>query len=183
MPRWGREWHATGLTCWIRSGLSEPQYVQFNGGFSQEQLNWLNEVLTFSDTNQEKVVIVSKYANRSFGYTGILEIGKLIHERTVIFVFWYLLSVKQILIPFWDYKITNCIGVWMFAWIYLRILCACSTPRRPEEGVRQVSSVIADSCELTCGCWELDPGPLVEQPVHLIAEPYLQPHWLHFFET
>ncbi|XP_075417175.1 manganese-dependent ADP-ribose/CDP-alcohol diphosphatase [Tenrec ecaudatus] len=40
-------------------GLSEPQFVQFNGGFSQEQLSWLNEVLTFSDTNQEKVVIVS----------------------------------------------------------------------------------------------------------------------------
>ncbi|XP_035572589.1 manganese-dependent ADP-ribose/CDP-alcohol diphosphatase isoform X2 [Canis lupus dingo] len=40
-------------------GLSEPQFVQFNGGFSQEQLNWLNEVLTFSDTNQEKVVIVN----------------------------------------------------------------------------------------------------------------------------
>ncbi|GAB1296242.1 Manganese-dependent ADP-ribose/CDP-alcohol diphosphatase [Apodemus speciosus] len=40
-------------------GLSEPQYVQFNGGFSQEQLNWLDKVLTFSDTNQEKVVIVS----------------------------------------------------------------------------------------------------------------------------
>nr|XP_020036046.1 manganese-dependent ADP-ribose/CDP-alcohol diphosphatase isoform X1 [Castor canadensis] len=40
-------------------GLSEPQFVQFNGGFSQEQLNWLNEILTFSDTNQEKVVIVS----------------------------------------------------------------------------------------------------------------------------
>ncbi|XP_059003330.1 manganese-dependent ADP-ribose/CDP-alcohol diphosphatase isoform X7 [Mustela lutreola] len=40
-------------------GLSEPQFVQFNGGFSQDQLNWLNEVLTFSDTNQEKVVIVN----------------------------------------------------------------------------------------------------------------------------
>ncbi|XP_070419532.1 manganese-dependent ADP-ribose/CDP-alcohol diphosphatase isoform X3 [Equus przewalskii] len=40
-------------------GLSEPQFVQFNGGFSQEQLNWLNEVLAFSDTNQEKVVIVT----------------------------------------------------------------------------------------------------------------------------
>ncbi|XP_029066804.1 manganese-dependent ADP-ribose/CDP-alcohol diphosphatase isoform X2 [Monodon monoceros] len=39
-------------------GLAEPQFVQFNGGFSQEQLNWLNEVLTFSDRNQEKVVIV-----------------------------------------------------------------------------------------------------------------------------
>ncbi|XP_059763744.1 manganese-dependent ADP-ribose/CDP-alcohol diphosphatase isoform X5 [Balaenoptera ricei] len=42
-------------------GLAEPQFVQFNGGFSQEQLNWLNEVLTFSDRNQEKVVIVSCY--------------------------------------------------------------------------------------------------------------------------
>lgn len=40
-------------------GLSEPQFVQYNGGFSQEQLNWLNEVLTFSDKNQEKVVIAS----------------------------------------------------------------------------------------------------------------------------
>ncbi|XP_040856908.1 manganese-dependent ADP-ribose/CDP-alcohol diphosphatase [Ochotona curzoniae] len=40
-------------------GLSEPQFVQFNGGFSREQLDWLNEVLTFSDTNQEKVVLVS----------------------------------------------------------------------------------------------------------------------------
>lgn len=47
------------------SGLHEPQFVQFNGGFSQEQLNWLNEVLTFSDRNQEKVVIVSKYLNDS----------------------------------------------------------------------------------------------------------------------
>lgn len=47
------------------SGLREPQFVQFNGGFSQEQLNWLNEVLTFSDRNQEKVVIVSKYLNDS----------------------------------------------------------------------------------------------------------------------
>ncbi|XP_070338106.1 manganese-dependent ADP-ribose/CDP-alcohol diphosphatase isoform X4 [Equus asinus] len=45
-------------------GLSEPQFVQFNGGFSQEQLNWLNEVLTFSDTNQEKVVIVTLHYHR-----------------------------------------------------------------------------------------------------------------------
>lgn len=47
------------------SGLREPQFVQFNGGFSEEQLNWLNAVLTFSDRNQEKVVIVSKYLNDS----------------------------------------------------------------------------------------------------------------------
>lgn len=55
------------------SGLREPQFVQFNGGFSQEQLSWLNEVLTFSDRNQEKVVIVSKYLNDC--YTSILENG------------------------------------------------------------------------------------------------------------
>ncbi|XP_027706031.1 manganese-dependent ADP-ribose/CDP-alcohol diphosphatase isoform X2 [Vombatus ursinus] len=39
-------------------GLSEPRFVQYNGGFSQDQLDWFNAVLTFSDTNQEKVVVV-----------------------------------------------------------------------------------------------------------------------------
>ncbi|TFJ99705.1 Tripartite motif-containing protein 7 [Platysternon megacephalum] len=40
------------------TGLAEPQFVEFNGGFSRAQLDWFNEVLTFSDTNQEKVVVV-----------------------------------------------------------------------------------------------------------------------------
>ncbi|XP_044838985.1 manganese-dependent ADP-ribose/CDP-alcohol diphosphatase isoform X3 [Mauremys mutica] len=40
------------------TGLAEPQFVEFNGGFSKAQLDWFNEVLTFSDTNQEKVVVV-----------------------------------------------------------------------------------------------------------------------------
>ena len=35
---------------------------------------------------------------------------------------------------------------------------------------------VTDSCELPCGCWELNPGPLVEQPVLLNTEPSLQPH-------
>ncbi|XP_074081222.1 manganese-dependent ADP-ribose/CDP-alcohol diphosphatase isoform X2 [Macrotis lagotis] len=39
-------------------GLSEPQFVQYNGGFSQDQLDWFEAVLTFCDTNQEKVVVV-----------------------------------------------------------------------------------------------------------------------------
>ncbi|XP_038606003.1 LOW QUALITY PROTEIN: manganese-dependent ADP-ribose/CDP-alcohol diphosphatase [Tachyglossus aculeatus] len=39
-------------------GLLEPQFVQFNGGFSQEQLAWFDQVLTFSDSNGEKVVVV-----------------------------------------------------------------------------------------------------------------------------
>ena len=31
-----------------------------------------------------------------------------------------------------------------------------------------------DSCELPCGCWELNLGPPREQPVLLTAEPSLQ---------
>lgn len=50
--------------------------MQFNGGFSQDQLNWLNDVLKFSDINQEKVVIVSKYVNCLSDYSSLLEIGK-----------------------------------------------------------------------------------------------------------
>ncbi|XP_051888901.1 manganese-dependent ADP-ribose/CDP-alcohol diphosphatase [Pristis pectinata] len=34
------------------------RFLGFNGGFSQEQLEWLNAVLTFSDHNQEKVTVI-----------------------------------------------------------------------------------------------------------------------------
>ncbi|KAJ7402104.1 Manganese-dependent ADP-ribose/CDP-alcohol diphosphatase [Pitangus sulphuratus] len=40
------------------AGLKEPQFVAFNGGFSQAQLDWFDEVLKFSDENQEKVVVM-----------------------------------------------------------------------------------------------------------------------------
>ncbi|NXC42939.1 ADPRM diphosphatase, partial [Penelope pileata] len=40
------------------AGLKEPQFVEFNGGFSQAQLDWFDEVLKFSDENQEKVVVM-----------------------------------------------------------------------------------------------------------------------------
>nr|XP_020641548.1 manganese-dependent ADP-ribose/CDP-alcohol diphosphatase isoform X1 [Pogona vitticeps] len=37
--------------------LDECQFVQFNGGFSQDQLDWLDKVLTYADKNKERVVI------------------------------------------------------------------------------------------------------------------------------
>ncbi|KAL6074356.1 hypothetical protein STEG23_012106, partial [Scotinomys teguina] len=43
-----------------------------------------------------------------------------------------------------------------------------SSKRSPGTGV-------TDSCELPCGFWDLNPGPLEEQPVLLTAEPSLQP--------
>ena len=35
------------------------------------------------------------------------------------------------------------------------------------------------SCELLCGCWELNSGPLEEQSVFLTAESSLQPVIVH----
>ena len=47
-------------------------------------------------------------------------------------------------------------------------------PRRPEERVRSQGTRVTGGCELPCGCWELNLGPLEEQPVFLTSEPSLQ---------
>lgn len=52
-------------------------------------------------------------------------------------------------------------------------VCAVST----EEGVMVPETVITGSCEPLHQCWELNPRPLQEQQVLLIAEPSLQPHF------
>ncbi|CAH2292013.1 manganese-dependent ADP-ribose CDP-alcohol diphosphatase isoform X1 [Pelobates cultripes] len=39
-------------------GLEEEQFVQFNGGVSGAQLNWINSVLASSDEQDEKVVVI-----------------------------------------------------------------------------------------------------------------------------
>ena len=44
------------------------------------------------------------------------------------------------------------------------------------------SDPITEGCKPPCGCWELNSGPLEEQPVLLTAEPSLQP-WLYHFLT
>jgi hypothetical protein len=43
------------------------------------------------------------------------------------------------------------------------------------EGVRCPGTGVTDSCELPCGCWELNPGPLEDHLVLLVAKPSLQP--------
>jgi hypothetical protein len=45
-----------------------------------------------------------------------------------------------------------------------------------------VSDLITDGCEPPCGCWDLNSGPLEDQPVLLTTEPSLQPPCL-FFKT
>ena len=42
-----------------------------------------------------------------------------------------------------------------------------------SEGARSPGTGVTDSGELPCGCWELNSGPLQEQPVLLTAEQFL----------
>ena len=37
--------------------------------------------------------------------------------------------------------------------------------QRIEEGVESSGIVMTDGCEPPCGYWELNPGPLLKQPV------------------
>jgi hypothetical protein len=39
---------------------------------------------------------------------------------------------------------------------------------------KRASDSSIDGCEPPCGCWELDSGPLEEQPVLLTSELFLQ---------
>ena len=42
-------------------------------------------------------------------------------------------------------------------------------------GVRAPGTGATDSCELPCGCWELNSDPLEDRIVPLTTEPFLQP--------
>jgi hypothetical protein len=42
---------------------------------------------------------------------------------------------------------------------------------------KRVLDPITDGCEPSCGCWELNSGPLEEQSVLLIVEPSRQPNF------
>lgn len=43
--------------------------------------------------------------------------------------------------------------------------------RRPGEGIRSPGARVTDSSELPCGFWELNSGPLQEQPVLVTLSP------------
>ena len=54
--------------------------------------------------------------------------------------------------------------------MYMSALLAC-TPLCQKRAV----DPITDGCEPSRGCWELNSGPLEEQPALLTTEPSLQP--------
>jgi hypothetical protein len=48
-----------------------------------------------------------------------------------------------------------------------------------QREFRSSGTGVTDGCKLPCGCWELNPGPLEEQPVLVTTEPSLQLLFLH----
>lgn len=65
---------------------------------------------------------------------------------------------------------------------YLINLLICILCTLVFKVVRFPGNRIANSCEVPCGCWVLNPGPLEEQPVVLTTEPSLQPPILGIFK-
>ena len=60
-------------------------------------------------------------------------------------------------------------------------MCTCVLPAYQFEDARSSGTRVTDSCELSCGCWRLNLGPLEEQPVLLTAEPSFQPLFIDFY--
>lgn len=44
----------------------EQRFVKFNGGFSQDQLDWLEGVLSLADDKLERVTIVSESSHEAY---------------------------------------------------------------------------------------------------------------------
>ena len=59
---------------------------------------------------------------------------------------------------------------------YMSVHSMCAWGRQePEKGVGSLGSRVTAGCELSCGCWESNLGPLEKQPVCSSTEPSLQP--------
>ena len=61
-----------------------------------------------------------------------------------------------------------------FYFVCIGILAACMS----VWGCQSPGTGVTDRSELPCGCWELNQGPVEEQPVLLTTEPSLLPNLL-----
>jgi hypothetical protein len=60
--------------------------------------------------------------------------------------------------------------------LFIFILCILVFCLHLCVGIRSFGAGVRDSCELSCGCWELNPSFSDQQPVLLTTEPSLQTH-------
>jgi hypothetical protein len=88
------------------------------------------------------------------------------------------------IIEFGGVELRRFIYLFVCLLIYLFNVCegsVCVHAYRLEKGIGSHRATVIDSCELPCGCWGLNSGPLEEQPILLTAEPFLQPKgWVLF---
>ena len=61
-------------------------------------------------------------------------------------------------------------------------ICAQYT-KQLEVGIGLPGTGVKGGFELTCGCWELNPGPLQEQPVLLTTEHLSESYFFFFFNN
>lgn len=50
-------------------------------------------------------------------------------------------------------------------------MCMPINLQSSEEVIRVPEAGVVGGCELLCGCWKQNPGPLQDQEVHLTTEP------------
>jgi hypothetical protein len=62
---------------------------------------------------------------------------------------------------------------------FVCILCWCLVPSEARRG-HWIPWIWSYSFELPRWCWELNPGPLEEQPLLFLIAPSLKPIWLFF---
>jgi cbb3-type cytochrome oxidase subunit 3 len=67
----------------------------------------------------------------------------------------------------------------LFLKIFICLFYVCVLCHSLQTHQKRASDHIADGCAPPCGCWELNSGPLEEQPVLLTTEPSLQPNHFH----
>lgn len=71
-------------------------------------------------------------------------------------------------------NICMCLWVWVFcSHVGMCPTCTTGTQRGQEkEGIRTPGAGVTEGCNLSCWCWEPNPGPLPKT-----SEPSLQPHY------
>lgn len=58
--------------------------------------------------------------------------------------------------------------------MYVCVQCVSGACGGQERRLEPLGTGVIDNCELLCGIWELNPGPLQVHPVFLASEPPLQ---------
>jgi hypothetical protein len=77
-----------------------------------------------------------------------------------IFIYLFLIFIHEYTIAL--------LVVFLLAYLFMYVSTLSLSSDTPEEG----TDPITDGCEPSCGCWELNSGPLEEQSVLLTTEPH-----------